>query len=271
MESSIAFIGGGHMAAAILRGLIRGGCAPAGLLVVEPLAAQRERLVAELGVSCLDPGDSSLARAAAVVWAVKPQSFAAAARDCAAHVRQALQISVMAGVRSDAIAEACGGSRRVVRAMPNTPALIGEGIAGVFAGPEVQASDRETAAQVLGPTGTLLWVDREADLDAVTALSGSGPAYFFYLIEAMVAAGVRMGLGEPQARELALVTCRGAAAQALASGEAPARLREKVTSKGGTTEAALAVLEQAGVGDAMQRAVLAAQQRARELGDEIGR
>ena len=258
------------MAQAIVGGLRRAGWAGEALLVVEPQAAQRERLQQEHGVQALAQADERLSGAQLVVWAVKPQLFAEAAVPCAPFVGQALQLSVMAGVRSDAIARASGSSR-VVRAMPNTPALIGAGIAGLFASTEVDAASRALVEQVLAPTGRLLWVAREADLDAVTALSGSGPAYFFYLVEAMVDAGVQMGLPEAQARELAFATCAGAAAQGLASTETPALLRERVTSKGGTTHAAISSLEQAGVGEAMRRAVLAAQRRAQELGDEFGR
>ena len=269
-NKTLAFIGGGNMAQAIVGGLRRAGWAGESLLVVEPDEAQRQRLQQEHGVQALAGADARLAQAQLVVWAVKPQLFAQAAAPCAPFIGQALQLSVMAGVRSDAIAKA-SGSTRVVRAMPNTPALIGAGVAGLFAGAEVDAASRTLVEQVLAPTGRLLWVAREADLDAVTALSGSGPAYFFYLVEAMVAAGVQMGLPEAQARELAFATCAGAAAQGLASSEPPALLRERVTSKGGTTHAAISTLEQAGVGAALRRAVLAAQRRAQELGDEFGR
>ena len=269
METSIAFIGGGNMASAIIGGLRRAGWAPDALIVLEPNVAQRQRLQDEHGLVPLAEADARLAQAQLVVWAVKPQLFAEAAAPCAPFIGQALQLSVMAGVRIDAIAQASGATR-VVRAMPNTPALIGAGIAGLYAGSDVDAAGRALVEQVLAPTGRLIWVEREADLDAVTALSGSGPAYFFYLVEAMVAAGVQMGLPEAQARELAFATCAGAAAQGLACADAPALLRERVTSKGGTTHAAITSLEQAGVGEAMRAAVLAAQHRARELGDEFG-
>ena len=174
----------------------------------------------------------------------------------------------MAGIRSDTLV-AKTGSERIVRAMPNTPALIGKGIAGLFARAAVSAGDRARVEQVLAPTGRCIWVDAEVDLDAVTALSGSGPAYFFYVVEAMTAAAVDMGLSEAQGRELALATCGGAAALGLASSESPTVLRERVTSKGGTTYAAISSLQADQVGEAVQRAVRAAQQRARELGDEF--
>jgi pyrroline-5-carboxylate reductase len=266
---TVAFIGGGNMAGAIVGGLVRAGRAPGSIVVVEPDAAQRERLAAQHGVRTLAGADATLAQASLVVWAVKPQTFAAAAAPCAAHVRGALQLSVMAGIRSDAIARVTG-SDAVVRAMPNTPALIGQGISGLYARPAVTPAQRTAVEQVLAPTGRVLWVGAESDLDAVTALSGSGPAYVFYLVEAMEAAAVEMGLSAAQGRELALATVAGAAALALQSGEPPAVLRERVTSKGGTTHAAITSMEADGVKAAVVRAIVAAQRRAKELGDEFG-
>ena len=268
-DSTIAFVGGGNMAGAIVGGLVRAGRAPGSIVVVEPDALQRERLAAQHGVRTLAGADATLAEASLVVWAVKPQVFTAAAAPCAAHVRGALQLSVMAGIRSDAIARATG-SDAVVRAMPNTPALIGQGISGLYARPAVTPAQRAAVEQVLAPTGRVLWVEREADLDAVTALSGSGPAYVFYLVEAMEAAAVEMGLTAAQGRELALATVAGAAALALQSGEPPAALRGRVTSKGGTTHAAIMSMEADGVRAAVARAIVAAQRRAKELGDEFG-
>lgn len=268
--STIAFIGGGNMATAIAGGLAKAGWAPASLVVVEPDAAQRERLQRELGVRPLAQAGAELRAASLVVWAVKPQSFAAAAAPCAPHVGAALQLSVMAGIRSDAIARAVG-TERVVRAMPNTPALIGRGCAGLYARAGVGAADRALVEQVLQPTGSTLWFDAEADLDAVTALSGSGPAYVFYFVEAMVEAAQRMGLSTDAGRRLALATFAGATALAEQSDEPPAVLRERVTSRGGTTHAAIAALDAAGVKAAFVEALLAAQRRARELGDEFGR
>jgi pyrroline-5-carboxylate reductase len=266
----MAFIGGGNMASAIIGGLIKSGRAADSILVVEPGDAQRAKLQADFGVRTLAAADATLAAAALVVWAVKPQLFQAAAAPCAAHVGAALQLSVMAGIRSDSIQRATG-SARVVRAMPNTPALIGQGISGLYARDGVSVAEKAQVETVLAPTGQVLWVAREEDLDAVTALSGSGPAYVFYVVEAMVQAARAMGLSEAQGRQLALATFAGATALAQASSEAPEVLRERVTSKGGTTHAALASLEAHGVKAAFVQAVLAAQQRARELGDEFGR
>lgn len=262
----LAFIGGGNMAGAIFGGLLAGGWPATAILVVEPAAEQRQRLAAaHPGLRVVAAAEPSLREAQLVVWAVKPQTFAEAAAPCAPWVGGALQLSVMAGIRSDAITGATG-SERVVRAMPNTPALIGRGIAGLVARPAISAADRLAVERVLAPTGSLLWFDAEADLDAVTALSGSGPAYVFYLIEAMVEAGAGMGLSGDAARRLAQETVAGAAALAMRSGDPLATLRERVTSKGGTTHAAISSLERDGVKASIVRALHAARARAEELG-----
>lgn len=267
---TIAFIGGGNMASAIVGGLVAGGRRGDSIIVVEPGQAQRQLLVERFGVKALSAADPSLDAAGLVVWAVKPQLFRVAAAPCAPHVGRALQLSVMAGIRSDAIAAATG-SERVVRAMPNTPALIGQGVAGVFARPAVSAEDRERIEAVLAATGAIVWVEREDALDAVTALSGSGPAYVFHLIEAMLAAAREMGLPDAEAKRLAVQTVAGAAALAAGSSETPEVLRRNVTSPGGTTHAAMTLLEARGVKAAFIDAILAARDRARELGDEFGR
>jgi pyrroline-5-carboxylate reductase len=267
---SIAFIGGGNMASALLGGLLTPDRPRASILVVEPGEAQRRTLEQRFGVTALAAADAVIAAAEIVVWAVKPQVFLAAAAPCQPYVGGALHLSVMAGIRSDAIAAATGADR-VVRAMPNTPALIGQGIAGVFARAAVTGADRAQVESLLKPTGEIVWVDREEALDAVTALSGSGPAYVFHLLEAMLAAGREMGLPGVDAKRLALQTLAGATALAAASVETPETLRRNVTSPGGTTHAAMARLEEAGVKDAFVAAILAARDRARELGDEFGR
>ena len=266
---TLAFIGGGNMASALIGGLVKNGHPADRLLVVEPYQAQRERLAQQFGVRALAAADAGLAQAQMIVWAVKPQAFAEAARPCAPWTAAALQLSVMAGIRSGAI-ERASGSGRIVRSMPNTPALIGRGIAGLYATPPVGADERALVERVLAPTGQTLWVEREADLDAVTALSGSGPAYVFYFVEAMMAAAAQMGLSPEQGKRLALATFDGATALAAQSDEPPEVLRERVTSKGGTTYAALQSMRADAVGEAISKAVQAAQQRARELGDEFG-
>ena len=263
--STIVFVGGGNMASALVGGLLRSGHAPASIVVVEPMAEQRGRLERQFGVRTLAVADASLASATQLVWAVKPQVFAEAAQACAGQVAGALHLSVMAGIRCDAIARATG-AERIVRSMPNTPALIGQGIAGLYATPAVSAAERAQVEALLAPTGRTLWVAQEADLDAVTALSGSGPAYVFYFIEAMLQAAQEMGLDAEQGRALALDTFAGATELARQSDEPVSLLRERVTSKGGTTHAALSSMEADGVKAALVKAIRAAQQRARELG-----
>jgi pyrroline-5-carboxylate reductase len=264
-SQTITFIGGGNMASALIGGLRRAGHPAESIVVVEPFEAQRDKLAAAFGIAAQAAPDARLAGASTVVWAVKPQMFAEAAAACASYIGQALQVSVMAGIRSDAIVGA-SGSARVVRAMPNTPALIGQGIAGLYARPEVGADERGAVERLFEPTGQVVWVAAEDQLDAVTALSGSGPAYVFYFLEAMMAAGAEMGLDEAQARRLAQATFAGAAALAAASPLSPAALREQVTSKGGTTFAAISSLDQSGVKAAFVKALHAARQRAEELG-----
>jgi pyrroline-5-carboxylate reductase len=269
IKPEIAFIGGGNMASALVGGLLQTGRVPATVLVIEPDDRQRAKVALQFGVLALAVADAQLASVPLVVWAVKPQAFAAAARPCAAHVGKALHLSVMAGIRTESVTAATG-SERVVRAMPNTPALIGQGITGLFATPAVSAADRSLVERVLGPSGELLWLPRERDLDAVTALSGSGPAYVYYFIEAMIQAAGEMGLTVEQGRRLALATFAGATALVQQSTESPAVLRERVTSKGGTTYAALMSMDNDAVKAAFVRALHAANERARQLGDEFG-
>lgn len=269
MEQRIVFVGGGNMASALIGGLIRGGRPAAQIVVVEPLEAQRGKLAQTFGVLAQPDADQRLAGAATVVWAVKPQLFAEAAAPCAAFVGHALQLSVMAGVRCVSIAAAVGpqtSGAAIVRAMPNTPALIGRGIAGLFANPGVSAAQRAEVEALFAPTGATLWVPREDDLDAVTAISGSGPAYVFYVLEAMITAATELGLTPEQGKQLALATFDGATALAAQSAEAPEALRAQVTSKGGTTHAAITSLETSGVKAAFVKALHAARDRATQLG-----
>ncbi|MDD2545519.1 MAG: pyrroline-5-carboxylate reductase [Burkholderiaceae bacterium] len=266
----IAFIGGGNMASALIGGLIRQGLPASQIEVVEPWADARAALHTLYGLEAQAEAGPALQRAGIVVWAVKPQTFQEAAAQARTWTQDALHLSVAAGIRSDSIAQWLG-SERIVRTMPNTPALVGKGISALYARPAVSAAERQSLEAIMAPTGEFLWVDREAQLDAVTALSGSGPAYVFYFLEAMARAGTGMGLSEAQAHQLAVGTFVGAAELARRSTESPAVLRERVTSKGGTTYAALQSMEQAGVGEAFVRAMQAAEQRARELGDEFGK
>ncbi len=264
-NTTVAFIGGGNMASALIGGLVRSGHSAAQIVAIEPFEAQRARLLQDFGVVAQASADARLAAAHTVVWAVKPQLFTEAAAPCAPYIEQALQVSVMAGVRSDSIVHA-SGSPRVVRAMPNTPALIGQGIAGLYARPTVDDAARSEVQALFEPTGAVLWLNEEADLDAVTALSGSGPAYVFYFIEAMMQAATEMGLSEAHGRLLAQSTFAGAAALAQQSPLSPTVLREQVTSKGGTTYAAISSLQASDVKAAFVKALHAARDRAIELG-----
>ncbi len=265
----ITFIGGGNMASALIGGLYKQGYDARHIDVVEPYAEACDKLHAQFGITALNKPGPALARASLVVWAVKPQTFKAAALETRFHTKHALHLSVAAGIRSDSIASWLG-TQRVVRAMPNTPALVGMGVTALFARAAASAEDRTLIERVIAPTGQHLWVDQEQQLDAVTALSGSGPAYVFYFLEAMTQAGVDMGLSAAQAHQLAIGTFVGASELARSSDESPAVLRERVTSKGGTTYAAITSMEQDNVHNAFMRAMHAARHRAHELGDEFG-
>ena len=266
----LAFIGGGNMASAIMGGLLRQGMPPDQLVVIEPFEAQRAQLKAQLGVQALAEAGPALQDCQVVVWAIKPQIFKEAAVPVRPFVGQALHLSVAAGIRTDSMVQWLG-TERWVRAMPNTPALVGKGMTGLFARDAVSAAERQTIEQLLNSTGQCLWVPHESDLDAVTALSGSGPAYVFYFLEAMRQAGIDMGLDANTATRLAIGTFVGASHLAQEATDPPEVLRERVTSKGGTTYAALTHMAEHGVGPAFVAAMRAAQQRAQTLGDEFGR
>ncbi len=267
---NIAFIGGGNMASAIFGGLIRQGLPARQITVVEPFAETAERVRRDFGVQVLAQAGPELSAAELVVWAVKPQMFKEAAAPVAAHTGQALHLSVAAGIRTESI-RAWLHTERVVRSMPNTPALVGQGMTALYACPGVSEAEKRQVEQVIATTGQFLWVPQERQLDAVTALSGSGPAYVFFFLEAMTEAGVGMGLTQAQAYRLAVATFSGAASLAAASSETPEVLRQRVTSKGGTTYAAITAMEGAGVKPAFIAAMQAAERRARELGDEFGK
>ena len=266
----ITFIGGGNMASAIIGGLVRQGHPVNALQVVEPWDEQRVRLTQQFpGMTVLPAASAELKPSDLVVWAVKPQTFMDAAEAARAHVVGALHLSVAAGITSESIARWLG-TERVVRAMPNTPALVGLGMTGLMARAAVSADEKALVEQVVRTTGELVWVNVEADLDAVTALSGSGPAYVFYFLEAMRDAGAAMGLSPEVAYQLAVGTFVGASTLAQRSDDPPQVLRERVTSKGGTTHAAITSMESSGMKDRFAQALKAAQARAAELGREFG-
>lgn len=272
-DTSIAFIGGGNMARSLIGGLIAGGSDPNRLWVAEPNADQREFLRSRFGIHTGADNQDIAAKADVVVLAVKPQILQGVARQLAPAIqaRQPLVISVAAGVREPDLRRWLGGgSPALVRTMPNTPALVGSAASALFANEFVSEQHRQQAESLLRAVGVTVWVDDESELDAVTALSGSGPAYFFLLMEALEQAGVALGLDADTARLLTLQTAFGAAKMALESAESPAALRVRVTSPGGTTEQALATLCDGGMEPLVARALAAARHRSRELGDLLG-
>jgi pyrroline-5-carboxylate reductase len=268
----IAFIGGGHMSSALVGGLRARGAAPQHIIVSDPVAAQRERLRFDFGVRVTADNAEAVREADLVVLAVKPQQMAEAAQGIAAGLvaRSPTVVSVAAGIRLADLRRWLGDGVPVVRTMPNRPALIGAGITAAYAGPDVGAGARAAVESVLAAAGALVWLEDESQMDAVTALSGSGPAYFFLLIEALEDAGVTLGLPRATARRLAVHTALGAGRMAAEGADPPATLREQVTSRGGTTAAALAVLEGAGLRATFGAALAAAARRSAELADQFG-
>jgi pyrroline-5-carboxylate reductase len=267
---NITFIGGGNMANALIGGLLGRGFKAAELRVVDPDPQARERLQRQYGLIVEPAVDAGVLACDIVLLAVKPQQLREVAKTLAPHLKNQLVISIAAGVRAADLSRWLT-YRRIVRAMPNTPALVQAGISGVYALPEVGEAERRQAATVLEAVGEVVWVAREEDMDTITAVSGSGPAYVFYFMEALEEAAIRLGLSAAQARQLTLATFAGAARLAAKSQEDLATLRARVTSRGGTTERALASLEAAAVRQAIIDAVGAAAARSRELGDELGR
>lgn len=268
----IAFIGGGNMSSALLGGLLARGVAVADLSVADPSVAQLERLRRDFGLHATTDNVAAIREADLVVLAVKPQHMSAAARSLAIElaVRRRIVVSVAAGIRLESLAGWLGGDGPLVRAMPNRPALIGAGITAAYASREVAPAERSVVERVLSAVGPLVWLDEESQMDAVTAVSGSGPAYFFLLVEALEDAGAALGLPRATARLLAVHTALGAGRMAVESSDPPAVLREQVTSRGGTTAAALAVLEGADIRGLLHQAVAAAERRSAELAREFG-
>ncbi|MGO4302892.1 pyrroline-5-carboxylate reductase [Cupriavidus sp. RAF12] len=271
---TFGFLGGGNMASALIGGLVARGVPAGAIRVIDPSANARQRLTQTLGVHALAAPDAAFGASDVIVLAVKPQQF----RDAAAQLSPLLPkagagnliISVAAGIRLQDMQRWLGGTR-LVRAMPNTPALAGMGMTGLAAAPGLSERDRAIATAVAEAVGKCVWVDGDDQIDAVTALSGSGPAYVFYFIEAMERAATELGLSAEQGRTLAVETFRGAAALAGESPEPVSTLRERVTSKGGTTHAALVSMEADKVKDAFVRAMHAAAARGKEMGAEFGK
>jgi len=267
----IAFLGGGNMALALIGGLVARGYERRAISVIELSSAARERLAAQHGVRSSAAPDAATLEADTLVLAVKPHDMKAALASLAGSARGKLVISIAAGVRIDALSRWLEGHRKLVRCMPNTPALIGAGISALYAAPEVSPEERNKAQTILGAVGEVVWVDEERLLDPVTAVSGSGPAYVFWFIEQLAASGETMGLPKDKALKLALHTVLGAARLAAASDRPPGELKKQVTSKGGTTEAALKVFDDEKLAERLLKALEAARRRGGELGDELGK
>lgn len=268
---NITFIGGGNMASAIIGGLLKTGHAAARLRVVEIAAGARERLTQQYGIVTFDAISNAAVACDCILLAVKPQQMRDVATVLQPLLARQLVISIAAGIRAGDLARWLGGYQKVARAMPNTPALVGAGCAGLYAMAGVSADERNRVAAILGAVGTTLWVEREEQLDAITAISGSGPAYVFYFIEALQQAALEMGFARDVARHLALETFTGAIKLAASGGEDSAALRARVTSKGGTTERAIHSMDTDQVQQHIIKAVRAAEQRSRELGNELGK
>lgn len=266
----ISFIGGGNMARALIGGLMAQGWKADDIGVIELDPAKRQQLQVDFGVAVSDQLPS-VATADIVVLAVKPQQLRDIAIFLGSLLRNQLVVSIAAGIRSGDLIRWLGGYNAVVRVMPNTPAQIRCGVSAMFAAPGVSEEQRKQAENILGAVGSTVWLDEEAQMDAVTAVSGSGPAYVFYFIEAMQQAALELGLSSQQARNLSLQTFLGASQLALQSTENPDVLRAQVTSKGGTTERALLSMETAGIKNAIVQALHAAAERSREMGDLLGK
>jgi pyrroline-5-carboxylate reductase len=267
-DNTIAFVGGGNMARSLISGLLSGGAAAEQIAVSDPIAAQRE-LLAELGVRVFADNEAALTGVEVVVLAVKPQVFGEVLKSLPLKPSQLL-VSIAAGVPIAAMRDWSSPEQPIVRCMPNTPALLGAGITALFASETVDDAGRAQAEAILSAAGRTLWVDEEVKLDAVTAVSGSGPAYFFYLMESMIEAGLEQGLDAETATVLTLETAYGAALMARERTDTPAELRANVTSPGGTTAAAIGALDDAGASATIRCALAAAGARSKTLAEEFG-
>ncbi|KKC42880.1 pyrroline-5-carboxylate reductase [Acinetobacter sp. V2] len=267
VNCNICFIGGGNMAQALIGGLISRGLPPTRITVSDPVEQIRQ-LLQEKEVHVTQDNVAAIQNADVVVLAVKPQVLATVLRPLKGLLSDKLVISIIAGAEIQTISNLID-SNRIVRIMPNTPALVQTGAHGIYANDVVGTSDRELTSQILAATGLTIWVNSEAQIDAVTAVSGSGPAYFFYLMESMIRAGKNLGLDEKVATALTLQTALGAAQMAITSSNTPSELRKNVTSPNGTTQAALEVFDRAQISQNIQSALAAAQKRSQELAQEL--
>lgn len=270
-ELNIAFIGGGNMAQALIGGLAGKLTAASRIHVVDVMPDTLAALQHRFGVTTAAAPSDVLTMADVIVLAVKPQQMREVVASVRPYLRSQLILSIAAGIRAADLSRWLHGHQAIVRTMPNTPALVGKGVTGAVAMAGVSAAQRDIADAILRAVGETVWIDDEAQIDAVTAISGSGPAYVFYFIEAMQQAATELGLSAEQGRMLAQATFAGAAELAIRSDEPVSLLRERVTSKGGTTYAALTSMEASGVKAALVKALHAAADRGRELGEEFGK
>ena len=268
LNQNICFIGGGNMAQALIGGLLSRGLPTTRITVSDPVE-QIRHILEEKNIQTTTDNVDAIKNADVVVLAVKPQVLATVLQPLKGLLSDKLVISIIAGAEIQTISDLIGGSQRIVRVMPNTPALVQTGAHGIYASEAVNAQDRELTSQILAATGLTIWVDNEAQIDAVTAVSGSGPAYFFYLMESMILAGKNLGLDEKIATALTLQTALGAAQMAITSSNSPTELRKNVTSPNGTTQAALEVFDRAQISQNIQAALAAAQKRSQELAQEL--
>lgn len=268
LNQNICFIGGGNMAQALIGGLLSRGLAATRITVADPVEQIRQ-VLEEKNIHTTTDNVAAVKHADVVVLAVKPQVLATVLQPLNGLLFDKLVISIVAGAEIQTISDLIGGSERIVRVMPNTPALVQTGAHGMYASEAVNAQDRDLSSQILAATGLTIWVQNEAQIDAVTAVSGSGPAYFFYLMESMIRAGKNLGLDEKVATALTLQTALGAAQMAITSSNSPAELRKNVTSPNGTTQAAIDVFDRAQISQNIQAALAAAQKRSQELAQEL--
>lgn len=269
--NKIGFIGGGNMASSLISGLIASGHAPEQIWVSDINPDTLTALKQDLTVNTSANNDEVINAADVVVLAVKPQTLSAVAQSIAAPVQQkkSLVVSIAAGINQNSLSHWLGADTAIVRCMPNTPALVLTGATALHANDKVTAEQRDLAENILRAVGIALWVDDEAELDAVTAVSGSGPAYYFLLMEAMEKAALELGLSQETARLLVQQTALGAAKIALESTESPEQLRKRVTSPGGTTQQAIETFEQGGFTELVSKALHAARDRSIEMSKQM--
>ena len=270
-QTRIAFIGAGNMASALIGGLIADGTAKDSIIASDPNTDQRSHLHDSYGICTVDNNAEAISDADVVVLAVKPQLLQQVCNDLSSHLidKHCLIVSIAAGIRCSTMSKWLNSDLPIVRCMPNTPAMLQVGATGLYATDNVSNEQRDQAERILRAVGITLWVNEEADIDSVTAVSGSGPAYYFLMMEAMQAAAEKLGLPAETAKLLTLQTALGAAHMALESPDDPATLRQKVTSPGGTTEQAILTFEENGLRDIFEQAITAARDRSISLSEQL--